>query len=73
MCVSKKMDGQGKSLDQNRYAQVFFNSTFFAEIYPMTRNLDVGFFLKHSSQSMEYLDVLLLMVLRIIMQLLQSL
>ena len=31
------MDGRVKSLDGNRYGQVFSNDTFFAEGYPISR------------------------------------
>ena len=34
------MDGQVKSLDRNRYSQVFSNGTYFAEIYPMAKKAD---------------------------------
>jgi hypothetical protein len=37
MWASDTMDGRVKSLDGNRYGQVFSNGTFFAEIYPMAR------------------------------------
>ena len=40
------MDAQTKSLDGNRYDQVFSNGTFFAEIYPMARKVDAGIALK---------------------------
>jgi hypothetical protein len=40
------MDGRVKSLDGNRYGQVFSNGTFFAEIYPMARKKDAGQALK---------------------------
>ena len=40
------MDGRVKSLDGNRYGQVFSNGTFFAEIYPMARKKDAGEALK---------------------------
>jgi hypothetical protein len=35
-----------KSLDGNRYSQVFSNITFFAKIYPMARKKDAGQALK---------------------------
>ena len=34
------MDGRVKSLYGNQYAQVFFNGTYFAEIYPMDKKAD---------------------------------
>lgn len=34
------MDGRVKSIDGNRYAQVFANGGFFAEIYPMASKAD---------------------------------
>ena len=40
------MDGRVKSLDGNRYGQVFSNGTFFAEIYPIARKKDAGLALK---------------------------
>ena len=35
MWESDTMDGQKKALDGNRYSQVFYNFTFFADKYPM--------------------------------------
>ena len=40
------MDGRVKSLYGNQYAQVFFNGTYFAEIYPMDKKADAGQALK---------------------------
>ena len=42
MWYTYTMDGQVKSLDRNRYAQVFSNRTYFAEIYPMVKKADAG-------------------------------
>ena len=36
------MDGRVKSLDGNRYAQVFSNQNFFAKIYPMEKKSEAG-------------------------------
>ena len=36
------MDGQGKYLDGNRYAQVFSNWTYFTEIYQMSKKAEAG-------------------------------
>ena len=36
------MNSQVKSLHGNRYAHVFFNGTYFAEIYPMAKKADAG-------------------------------
>ena len=46
MWASDTMDGRVKSLDGNRYGQVFSNGSFFAEIYPMARKADAGQALK---------------------------
>ncbi len=46
MWASDTMDGRVKSLDGNRYGQVFSNGNFFAEIYPMQRKADAGLALK---------------------------
>jgi hypothetical protein len=46
MWASDTMDGRVKSLDGNRYAQVFSNGGFFAEVYPMARKVDAGIALK---------------------------
>ena len=46
MCSTDTMDGQVKSLYINRYAQVFSNGTYFAEIYPMDKKADTGQALK---------------------------
>ena len=35
------MDGRVKYLDGNQYAQVFYNGTYFAEIYPMAKKPDL--------------------------------
>jgi hypothetical protein len=40
------MDGGVKSLNGNRYAQVFSNGGFFAKVYPMARKADAGIALK---------------------------
>ena len=40
------MDGRVNSLDGNRSAQVFYNGTYFYEIYTMFRKSDVGKALK---------------------------
>ena len=40
------MDGRVNSLDGNRSAQVFYNGTYFSEIYTMFRKSDVGKALK---------------------------
>jgi hypothetical protein len=46
MWSSDTMDGRVKSLDGNRYAQVFANGSFFAEIYPMATKRLAGMALK---------------------------
>jgi hypothetical protein len=46
MWASNMMDGRVKSLDGNRYGQVFSNATFFAKIYPMAGKADAGQALK---------------------------
>ena len=46
MWSSDTMDGRLKSLDGNRYAQVFANGSFFAEVYPMASKKDAGSALK---------------------------
>jgi hypothetical protein len=46
MWASDTMDGRVKSLDGNRYAQVFSNGSFFAEVYPMATKSDAGQALK---------------------------
>jgi hypothetical protein len=46
MWASDAMDGRVKSLDGNRYAQVFANGSFFAEVYPMASKADAGQALK---------------------------
>jgi hypothetical protein len=46
MWASDTMDGRVKSLDGNRYAQVFANGSFFAEIYPMATKASAGQALK---------------------------
>ena len=46
MWATDTMDGQVKSLDGNRYAQVISNGTYFAEIYPMAKKADTGKSLK---------------------------
>jgi hypothetical protein len=43
---SDTMDGRVKSIDRNRYAQVFANGSFFAEIYPMATKAMAGMALK---------------------------
>ena len=40
------MDGRVKSLDGNRYAQVFTNQSYFAKIYPMDTKRKAGDALK---------------------------
>jgi hypothetical protein len=40
------MDGQIKSIDGNRYTQMFANNSFFAEIYPMVSKKAAGLALK---------------------------
>ena len=42
MWASDTMDGRCKSLDGNRYAQVFSNGNLFAEIYSMASKKDTG-------------------------------
>ncbi len=42
MWSSDTMDGRVKSLDGNRYGQVFANNNFFAEVYPMATKKDAG-------------------------------
>jgi hypothetical protein len=42
MWSSDTMDGRVKSLDGNRYGQVFANGSYFAEIYPMASKKDAG-------------------------------
>jgi hypothetical protein len=44
--ASDTMDGRLKLLDGNRYAQVFSNGGFFAEVYPMARKADTGLVLE---------------------------
>jgi hypothetical protein len=46
MWASDTMDDRVKSLDGNRYAQVFSNRSFFAEVYPMATKSDAGQALK---------------------------
>ena len=46
MWASDTMDGRVKSMDGNRYGQVFANGSFFAEVYPMARKADAGQALK---------------------------
>jgi hypothetical protein len=46
MWASDTMDGRVKSLDGNRYGQVFSNGAYFAEIYPMASKKDAGQALK---------------------------
>jgi hypothetical protein len=46
MWVSDIMDDRVKSLDGNRYAQVFANGSFFAEIYPMATKAGADLALK---------------------------
>jgi hypothetical protein len=46
MWASDTMDGRVKSIDGNRYAQVFSNGSYFAEIYPMASKADAGTALK---------------------------
>ena len=36
------MEGQYNSLDENRYAQVFANWSFFADAYPMEKKVFTG-------------------------------
>ena len=40
------MDLRVKSLDRKRYAQVFYNGTYFSKIYPMANKADDGQALK---------------------------
>ena len=42
MWATDTIDRRVKSLDGNRYAQVFSNGTYFSEIYLMSRKYDVG-------------------------------
>ena len=42
MWATDTMDGRVKSLDRNRYAQVFSNGTYFYEIYPVANKYDAG-------------------------------
>ena len=42
MWATDIMNVQVKSLEGNRYAQVFSNGTYFAEIYIMAKKADVG-------------------------------
>ena len=42
MWTTDTMDGRVKSLEGNRYAQVFSNGTHFYEIYPMAKKADTG-------------------------------
>jgi hypothetical protein len=44
--ASDTMDGRVKSLEGNRYGQVFSNGTFFAELYSMATKKDAGQALK---------------------------
>ena len=46
MWATDTMDSRVKSLDGNRYSQVFFNGTYFSEIYPMSKKSDAGQALK---------------------------
>jgi hypothetical protein len=46
MWSSDTMDGRLKSIDGNRYAQVFANGSFFAEVYPMNKKSQAGEALK---------------------------
>jgi hypothetical protein len=46
MWASDTMDGRVKLLDGNHYAQVFSNSNFFANVYPMARKADAGMALR---------------------------
>jgi hypothetical protein len=47
MWASDAMDGSRvKLLDGNRYARVFSNGGFLAEVYPMARKADAGLALK---------------------------
>ena len=46
MWATDTMDGRVNYLYGNRYAQVFSNGTYFAEIYPMAKNYDAGQSLK---------------------------
>ena len=46
MWASETMDGQTKSLGGNIYSQLFYNGTFFDEIYPMARKSDTRIALK---------------------------
>ena len=46
MWATDTMDMRVKSFDGNRYAQVFSNSSYFAEIYPMAKKPDAGQSLK---------------------------
>ena len=46
MWVTDTMDVRVKSLDRNRYSQVFSNGTYFYEIYSMDNKSDAGESLK---------------------------
>ena len=46
MWSTDTMDVQVKSLDGNRYYQVFSNGTYFTEIHPMAKKSDAGQVLK---------------------------
>jgi hypothetical protein len=46
MWASDTIDGRVKSMDGNRYGQVFSNGKLFAEIYSMVRKADAGMALK---------------------------
>ena len=41
-CSTDTMDGRCKSLDGNRYAQVFANKDYFQRIYPMDSKKKAG-------------------------------
>ena len=36
------MDGRVKDLDRNQYSHVFYNGTYFSEIYPIDKKSDAG-------------------------------
>ena len=40
------IDGHSKSVDGNRYAQVFTNNSYFAKLYPMSKKRFAGNALK---------------------------
>ena len=52
--LTDTLDGRTKSLDGNRYAQVFANKQYFAKIYLMDSKSKAGDALKNSVASLEF-------------------